>query len=95
MQVTVRFTGPIRALAGRQRDAVSLPNGATVRDLLRALAEAMPGPFVQEILTPLETGGAPLALLLVNAANLRSPADLDRPLGDGDIIAFVPPMGGG
>jgi molybdopterin converting factor small subunit len=36
-----------------------------------------------------------MALLLVNTVNLPGPAGLDRPLAEGDIVAFVPPMAGG
>jgi molybdopterin converting factor small subunit len=95
MQVTVRFAGPIRTLAGRQSEVVTLPEGAVVRDLLQLLADTLPTPFRLEVLTPLEEGRAPLALLLVNGASLRNLHELNRPLADGDIIAFVPPMAGG
>lgn len=95
MQVVVRFAGPMRTLAGRQSQVVTLPHGAVLRDLLHRLRETLPAPFCLEVLAPLEEGRAPLALLLVNGASLHSPSELARPLADGDIIAFVPPMAGG
>jgi MoaD family protein len=95
MQVTVKFTGPMRTLAGRAQECVSLSAGATLRDLLDALAATLPSEFAREVVGPLQTGNVRAALLLVNTVNLPGPAGLDRPLSDGDIVAFVPPMSGG
>ncbi len=95
MQVTVRFSGPLRALAGRRNLVLSLDDGATLRDLFAALHDAVPPPFVEQVLAPLKAGGPPLALLLLNRTHLRASTELDHPLTDGDVIAFVPPMAGG
>ncbi len=95
MQIIIRFSGPLRALAGRQQLTLSLAEGATLRDLLRALRPALPAPFVEQVVTPLEAGTGPLALVLVNRVHLRGPAALDLPLTDGDVVAFAPPMAGG
>ena len=95
MEVTVRFTGPMRALAGRAQESVSMPAGAGLRELLHILSITLPSEFAREVIGPLQTGEAPTALLLVNTVNLPGPAGLDHPLANGDIVAFVPPMSGG
>jgi len=95
MNVTVRFSGPLRALAGRQSLALSLDDGSTLRDLFSVLRDAAPSAFAEQVLAPLEAGDPSLALLLLNRAHLPTSTELDRPLGDGDVIAFVPPMAGG
>ena len=95
MQIAVRFTGPLRTLAGHYTLSLSLDDGATLRDLFAALRDAVPPPFVEQVLTPLKAGGPPLALLLLNRTHLRASTELDHPLTDGDVIAFVPPMAGG
>lgn len=95
IDVVVRYTGPLRGLAGRETDTVILPAGSSLRDLLRALAPRLPAAFGSKVLAPLESGDPPLALLLLNREHLRSPAGLDRPLAAGDVVAFVPPMEGG
>jgi molybdopterin converting factor small subunit len=66
-----------------------------LHDLLHRLHEALPAPFVEQVLAPLETGEGPLALILVNRIHPRDRAALERPLADGDVVAFVPPMAGG
>ena len=95
MNVTIRFTGPLRTLAGHYALHLSLDDGATLRDLFAALQDAVPPPFAEQVLAPLEAGGPPLALLLLNRTHLRYLSELDRPLADDDVIAFVPPMAGG
>jgi molybdopterin converting factor small subunit len=95
MNVTVRFSGPLRALAGRPSLTLSLDDGSTLRYLFSALRDAVPSSFTEQVLAPLEAGDPPLALLLLNRAHLRASTELDRLLVDGDVIAFVPPMAGG
>jgi len=93
MRIIVRFTGPLRTLAGCPELALSLPDGATLLDLLAALRSILPAPFVDQVVTPLETGAGPL--LLVNRAPVDRPVGLARPLADGDVVAVAPPMAGG
>ena len=95
MQVAVRFTGPLRALAGCHTLSLSLDDKATLRDLLPVLRDAVSPAFVEQVIVPLEAANPPLALLLLNRAHLRASTELDRSLADGDVIAFVPPMAGG
>lgn len=95
IDVAVRFTGPLRGLAGRDGEMVSLPAGSTLRDLLRELGARLPADFGSKALAPLLSGDPPPAILLLNREHLRSPAGLDRVLAPGDVVAFVPPMEGG
>jgi molybdopterin converting factor small subunit len=95
MQITVRFSGPLRALADQQRLTLSLDEGDTLVDLLGELHKILPTPFVDQILTPLGTSEGPIPLVLINGVHPRGPDDLDHPLAEGDVVAFVPPMAGG
>jgi len=95
MQVTIRFTGPLRSLAGCHTLSLALDDGSTLRDLFSALRDAVPLSFVEQVLAPLEVSDPPPALLLLNRVHLRGSAELDRPLAEGDVVAFVPPMAGG
>jgi molybdopterin converting factor small subunit len=94
MNVTVRFSGPLRALAGHR----SLNLRSTRSHLARStVCAARYGllQFVQQVLTPLETNDYPYVLVLLNRVHLRAPSELERTLSEGDVIAFVPPMAGG
>jgi len=95
MNVTVRFSGPLQTLAGCPMLTLSLDSGATLRDLLSMLRDVLPVPFVEQVVEPLEAGNGPLTLVLINRVHLRGPGGLERPLAEGDVVAFVPPMAGG
>jgi molybdopterin converting factor small subunit len=95
MNVTIRFAGPLRTLAGCHPVSLSLNAGATLRDLFSALRDVVSPSFAEQVLAQIEAGEPHLTLLLLNRAHLRTSTELDRPLTDGDVIAFVPPMAGG
>jgi molybdopterin converting factor small subunit len=95
MNVTIRFSGPLRTLAGGYTLSLSLDEGATLRDLFSALRDEVSPSFVEQVLAPVEGGDFPLALLLLNRVHLRDLAELDRPLIEGDLVVFAPPMAGG
>jgi molybdopterin converting factor small subunit len=95
VQVTVRFSGLLRSLAGTRSLTLSLDDGATLQDLLRCLHDTLPAPFIEQVLTSLEIDGGPLALLLLNRKHLQGQERLDHTLQDGDVVAFVTPMAGG
>jgi len=79
MELKVRFFAHYRELAGRSETSLRLPAGATVADAQRALEEAFP---------QLDLSGGMAA---VNQELARA----DTPLGDGDELAFLPPVSGG
>ena len=95
MEITVRFAGPLRVLAGCQEMTLPLADGATLRDLLHTLHKVLTAPFIEQVLDPLEASAGPLPLILINRMHPRDRAALERPLADGDVVAFVPPMAGG
>ena len=82
MTVTVRLFAILRDRAGRDSIELRLPEGATVGDALRALAET---PGLAD----------PLARLTVRMAVNRDYADVETALSGGDELALVPPVSGG
>jgi len=93
-EVTVRFTGELRSLAGQGSLQLSLDGGATLEDAVVAAGELVSPSFSEQVVEPLIGGQPAVPLLLLNRA-LRSAAELDQPVGEGDVIAFVLPMEGG
>jgi molybdopterin converting factor small subunit len=93
-EITVRFTGELRTLAGRGTLQLSLEAEASLRDALVAAGERVSPSFTNQVIEPLLAGEPAVPLLLLNRT-LRSGPELDRPLGEGDTIAFVLPMAGG
>ncbi len=81
MRIEVLYFAVLRERAGRDGDTLELPSGARVREARAAVAALHP-----EI--------APLLPRVQGAVN-RTVVGEDHPLGDGDELAFLPPVSGG
>jgi molybdopterin converting factor subunit 1 len=81
MRVTVRLFARLRDIAGAPEMARDVETGATIRTVWRQLAGEFPGlaDYERSISTA------------VNAEY----AQMDHVLGDGDEVAFLPPVSGG
>jgi molybdopterin synthase catalytic subunit len=80
MTVSVRLFAGLRERAGTDRLDVELPDGATVAELLDALAGTPVGPI-----------GPRQCVVAIN----REYADIEQPIAAGDEVALVPPVSGG
>lgn len=81
MEVTIRLFAVLAESAGQRQLTVPLPPGATPRSAWQQLTAKVPS------LAALDTR----LLVAVN----QEYAGWDRPLRDGDEVAFIPPLGGG
>ena len=81
MRINVKLFARLRDIAGTGEIATEVPDGATVRTVWDELTGRFP-----ELRAYQETISA-----AVNADYSR----LDAPLGDGDEVAFLPPVSGG
>ena len=81
MQVRVLFFGMLKELAGTSADAIELPSGASVRDVLRHYESRIP-----------KLSAAKASIALAVNQQYASP---DTTLHAGDEIALLPPVSGG
>ncbi len=81
MRVQVLFFGQLKEAAGRERDALELPEGARVSDLLRRYAEVSPA---------LQSYYDVMAVALN-----QEYSEAEAALHDGDEVALIPPVSGG
>ncbi len=81
MRVTVRLFARLRDIAGTPELTREVPSGATIRSVWRTLVQEYPGMADYE----------KAVSTAVNATYAR----LDDGVGDGDEIAFLPPVSGG
>jgi molybdopterin converting factor small subunit len=97
MQVTVKFFGIFKTLAGQKELRLDLDEGTTLRQALGVIGKRLAPEFSDQVLAPLEKGpvASLQALILLNQTHLADAAEFDRPLRDGDRVAWVPPMEGG
>jgi molybdopterin converting factor subunit 1 len=81
VRVTVRLFARLRDIAGAAELARELPAGATIGDVWRQLAGEFP-----------EFAGYERS---ISSAINADYARMDQAIGDGDEIAFLPPVSGG
>lgn len=81
MHVTVRLFARLREIAGNGELAREVPPGATVADVWKALAHQYPAL-------------APYAASISCAVNAEY-ARMTTAVGEGDEVAFLPPVSGG
>jgi molybdopterin converting factor small subunit len=81
MRIDVRLGSGLARLAGAPRLALDVDEGATVGDVLVAVAGARPA----------VAAGLPSALTVVHGSQVGG----DRVLADGDEVAVVAPVAGG
>jgi len=89
--VTIKVFGGLRQILGAPERPMVFPDGATLGDLLTRLGSDAPT-LSQQIQDGLEKG---FLNVLVNGRNARFLQGTDTPLHDGDVVAFLPPIGGG
>ena len=80
MKVTVRFFASLKEEMGLEREELKLDEGSTITDLLEALKKAHP------VLRDNDK-------FLIAVNGIRS--DHNQRLGEGDIVALLPPVSGG
>ncbi len=97
MQVSVRFFTSLRELIGRKEETLEFPEGAAVKvdTVMEVLRQRYGKPLV-EYVYDCETGDVKGFLqLLVNGKSVTTLNGLQTELSTGDVLAILPPVGGG
>ncbi len=97
MQVTVRFFTSLRELVGRKEETIVFSDDekVTVNMVLKTLTKQYGKPFVDYI-HDRKTGELKSSLqLLVNGKSASTLSGVKTELRTGDVLAILPPVGGG
>ncbi len=97
MKITVRFFTHLREIAGRREETIEVPltEKADLFTILRILSQKY-GKEFDEYVYDQKTGKVRGYLqLLVNGRSISDIGELNAKLEDGDVLAIVPPVGGG
>ena len=97
MQVSVRFFTSLRELVGKKEETLQFPEdtAVTVDTVLNVLKQRYGNPFIEYVYNP-ETGEVKGFLqLLVNGKSTSTLNGLQTKLATGDVLAILPPVGGG
>jgi molybdopterin synthase sulfur carrier subunit len=94
LKVELRYYAMVRDAAGKRDETLSLPDGATVKDLIDHLIGLYGDGFRGYVY---DGDGRPLDYLMfsVNEVDIRSLNGLDTVLRGGDRVLVMPPIGGG
>lgn len=97
MQVSVRFFTTLREMTGKREETLTFSRGedATIGAVLERLAKRYGKSFVDYVYDH-KTGEVKGYLqFLVNGRNTSTFQGSDTKLADGDVLAIIPPIGGG
>ena len=97
LKVSVRFFTSLREAVGRKEEALAFSGGekVTVDRVLKTLGQRYGNRFVEYVYDR-ETGEVRGFLqFLVNGKSASTMKGLETELSDGDVLAILPPVGGG
>jgi molybdopterin synthase sulfur carrier subunit len=97
MKVKIRFFTILREITNNREETLNLPDNqkATVATVLKLLSEKYGKPFDTYVFEA-ETGQVKGFLqFLINGNSASTLNGLDTALSDGDVLAILPPVGGG
>jgi len=97
MRISVRFFTSLREIIGKREEALEFPEGeaVTLDKVLRKLGKRHGEGFTQYVYDH-QTGNVKGFLqFLVNGRSASTINALETELSDGDVLAIIPPVGGG
>ena len=94
MKIEVKFFTSLREITGKKVDEIQLQNTVTVDELLTLLSEKYGKNFREYIYNKKgEVQG--FLSFLVNGKNINIMQGFDTKLQENDVVAILPPVGGG
>ena len=94
MKVEVKFFTSLREITGKKVDQIQLQNTITVNELVKMLSEKY-GKKFREYIYDKDGLTQEFLSFLVNGKNINKMQGFDTKLEDQDVIAILPPVGGG
>lgn len=89
MQIRVEYVAQVRTSAGVESEELSVPDGATVQQLVGVMCETHPG--LDKVLCGPD-GGLHASILVFRG---EDPCEPSTELADGDRLTFLSPISGG
>ncbi len=94
MNVEVKFFTSLREITGKKVDEIQLQNTITVDELLTLLSEKY-GKNFREYIYNKKGDMQGFLSVLVNGKNINIMQGFDTKLQENDVVAILPPVGGG
>jgi molybdopterin synthase sulfur carrier subunit len=94
MKVEVKFFTRLREITGKKIEIIQLQKSITINELITLLAEKY-GKNFREYIYGKKGKVQDFLSFIVNGKNINKMQGFDTKLQEGDVIAIVPPVGGG
>ena len=94
MKIEIKFFTSLREITGQKVDEIYLQNTVTVNELVTVLSEKY-GKNFREYIYNKKGKVQGFLSFLVNGKNINIMQGLDTKLQEGDVVAILPPIGGG
>ena len=94
MKVTVKFFTTLREITGKPKEQIELSEAVTVNELLQQLGKRYGGKFTRYVYNEKGTVRGHLHFL-INGKSITTRQGLETKLKENDILAILPPVGGG
>ncbi len=97
LQVSVRFFTSLREIIGKKEETLEFTEGEkiTVDTVLKTLMRRYGEPFVEYIYDRKTSEVRSFLQFLINGKSATNMKGLQTELEDGDVLAILPPVGGG
>jgi MoaD family protein len=97
LKISVRFFTSLRELLGKKEETIEFPKAArvTVDNVLEKLKQRYGKSFVEYVYDPKTGEMKGFLQILVNGRSSSTLNGMQTELADGDVLAILPPVGGG
>jgi sulfur-carrier protein len=97
VKVKVRFFTTLREIVNKREETLTFPEGGkvTVDLVLKTLSQKYGTPFTEYVYNGKTRQPKGFLQFLVNGTSTSTLNELETELKDGDVLAILPPVGGG